>query len=188
MDNFYSGVELFVDLFIWECTLRELWGVSKNIFLLIQLIQNDQAFTEREQYFQMGSFLTLYYLEELWVMLLSNCRTAVGNDTGTWNISQAELLQAVQLLVLPCIIDYKKCMAGVDLQDQFCTCYTVKQKTRKWWKVIFSCCLVMAITNLWYWWTTRQIQLGWLRSNTNWIWLKPWWATSLVGNNLVHLP
>ena len=48
MDNFYSGVELFVDLFIWECTLRELWGVSKNIFLLIQLIQNDQAFTESE--------------------------------------------------------------------------------------------------------------------------------------------
>ena len=40
-------------------------------------------------------------------------------------------------------------MGGVDLGDQFCTCYTVKPKTRKWWRVAPLHILDMAICNAW---------------------------------------
>ena len=40
-------------------------------------------------------------------------------------------------------------MGGVDKCDQFCTYYTIKRKTRKWWKVILFRSVDIGIVNAW---------------------------------------
>ena len=138
MDNFYTGVELFAGLFTRG--VYAIGTVRRNRKHLpadvidpktIKPLQRGQSIWRRFTF-----MLCVTWKDTRDVTLLSTCSRATGNDTVRRNTVVNGQHQALDVPVPPCIVDYNKYMGGVDLQDQYCTYYTVKKKTRKWWKVI----------------------------------------------------
>ena len=68
--------------------------------------------------------------------MLSSCYQANGTHTVARNVVQNGQHSVLHVPVPPTVFDYN-------------TYYTVKRKTRKWWKVIFARCLDMTICNAW---------------------------------------
>lgn len=151
MDNFYSGVELFVDL------------LSRGVYAVGTVRRNRKHLppsvidaAEIKKLKRGESIFRRFYalLCTTWkdtrdVTLLSTCHQANGTETVRRNTVTNGQHAVIDVPVPPCIADYNRAMGGVDLADQNSTYYTVKRKTRKWWKVIFARCLDMAIVNTW---------------------------------------
>lgn len=78
-------------------------------------------------------------------MCLSNCHD------GT--ISTADRKQkdgTMKTYACPqAIVDYNKCMGGVDRTDQFTVIYDMDRKSNKWWKRVFQRFLMTAVSNAW---------------------------------------
>ena len=152
MDNFYSGVRLFCDLFV-----RETYAV--------RTVQNNRKYLPRDDILSKNSikqmnrgdiafrrFLNLLCV--VWkdtrdVTLLSTMHPATGDQTVQRHTKVNGAHVVLQVPVPPAVLDYNRFMGGVDKGDQFCTYYTVKRKTRKWWKVIFFRSVDISIVNAW---------------------------------------
>jgi hypothetical protein len=53
----------------------------------------------------------------------------------------------VQFGKLTAILEYTKCMGGVDRADQYCGCYGFTRRSSKWWKKLFFWPLEDAVMN-----------------------------------------
>ena len=151
MDNFYSSVNLFVDLFTRGT--YAIGTVRRNRKHLPPAIIDPitiKRMNRGQSIFRRAYFLLCStWKDTREVTLLSTCSPATGDGTVVRNIVQQGQHTVLNVPVPPCVLQYNKYMGGVDLGDQFCTYYTVKRKTRKFWKVIFSRFLDIAIANAW---------------------------------------
>ena len=151
MDNFYSGVNLFVDLYTrGTYAIGTVRRNRKHLPPDIIAPAAVKIMNRGDTAFRRSNFLLCSTWKDTRdVTLLSTCSPANGNDTVRRNTVQNGQHAVLQVPVPPCVVSYNKYMGGVDLGDQFCTYYTVKRKTRKSWKVIFSRFLDIAISNAW---------------------------------------
>ena len=138
IDNFCLSIQLFVDL-----DTRDMYAVGtvlKNKKLLPKAIHGaDVKHMQRgDNIFRRSLFLVCVTRRGTRdVTLLSSCHSATGNNTVTHHSKENSAHVSLQVPVPLGLIDSNKSMGGVNRNDQFCTCYSVKRKPRNGGKFFF---------------------------------------------------
>ena len=151
MDNFYSSVRLFVDLFV-----RGKYAVgtvqTKGKHLPKDILQKDaiKKMNRGESTFcRFLNLLCVIWKDTRDVTFLSTMHPAAGDQTVQQHTKQSGHHALLEVPVPPAVVDYNRYMGGVDKCDQFCIYYTIKRKTKNLWKVIFFRCVDIAVANAW---------------------------------------
>ncbi|XP_063757603.1 piggyBac transposable element-derived protein 4-like [Eleginops maclovinus] len=130
MDNFYSGVPLFEDLSAHG--LDACGTIRSNR----KGIPTKLAAMARHQYTvrQKDDLTFCAWQDTKAVLVLSNHHAPTA--TGTVKRRQGGDVQT-EVTVPACLSDYQRNMKGVDLLDQMVGYYTIKHRSKKWWRRLF---------------------------------------------------
>ena len=151
VDNFYSSLTLFKDLFargtgatgtIME-TRRDFPANLKNSKQWAKGKPRGSMRWERD-----GPCLALQWIDNKVVSLLTTTENANDQTTATRKTKTAGVWDSVQVSQPGTVAKYNnKYMNAVDRSDQILTCQTVLRKCLRWWKTLFFHLIDVAVVN-----------------------------------------
>lgn len=149
IDNFYSSLKLFQDLFTQGCfctgTVRDnRIGNSKKCQSKI-LPKN--APRGSSKWYRDGQLVYVKWKDTKEVTIMSTYWQATGTNTVKRKKKSDGSYVVQNVNIPPPIADYNQNMGGVDLSDQLIKYYNAVKKTKKWWKVLFYHFIDMSIVN-----------------------------------------
>lgn len=145
MDNFYSGVDLFLDMKshgLDACgTIRaNRKGLPKNEMLTRQASLGKHQFRVAQK----DDLTFCLWQDTKTVLVLSNYHDPTERGSVRRRVEPS--CQS-EVLVPSCLADYQKHMKGVDLLDQMAGYYQLEHRSKNWWRRIIFFCLSVACYN-----------------------------------------
>ncbi len=145
MDNFYSGVDLFLDMKshgLDACgTIRaNRKGIPKNELLTRQVSVGKHEFRVAQK----DDLTFCVWQDTKAVMVLSNYHDPTERGSVRRRVEPS---YQTDVSVPSCLADYQKHMKGIDLLDQMAGYYQFQHRSKKWWRRIFFFCLSVACYN-----------------------------------------